>query len=297
MDSNSGTHLQSDFLISFGSLGSRAFHESLTSISGQAFRSNSFGLPSWFISSLKALKKTEIIPHTRDMLSPRNLMRTLLFSLSFQVDATMSLFSAEVDKTTPFLSSLSNVLTGLGFFSAFPFSGLFKIFNEKHPSQWLVSNRMECSMVAFRSHALKRTTAFFSNQYLPSNSLFPTILIRTLHFIPPAEQQLNAAAKSLKPISGAVAGVAIIALFSICFLLHRRHKHHQRQEQSIDELDLSTEHSHKEEEEFDDEDEDFFDLENSRERIKSRDLVDAENENWVSGRIREQGELRTDFDE
>jgi hypothetical protein len=154
---------------------------------------------------------------------------------------------------------------------------------------------MKYSMVAFQSHALKRTSAFFSNQHLPSNSFLRSILIRTLFFIPPAERQLSAAGKSVKPISGAVSGVAIIALFSLCFVLRRRHKLPPIEQQSVDEFDLPAEDSD-EEEEFDDEDENLFDLENSRERTNSKDLLDSEKENWMSGAIRGGGELRMDLD-
>jgi hypothetical protein len=79
-------------------------------------------------------------------------------------------------------------------------------------------------------------------------------------------------------------------------VLRRRRNRPQTEEQTIEELDLQTEHN--EEEELDDEDDHIFDLEDDRDGTNSNVLSESESEseNWVRSRIRGGTELRMDLD-
>jgi hypothetical protein len=109
---------------------------------------------------------------------------------------------------------------------------------------------------------MRKTISRLSNPFHPSLSVLPSSLFATEILGTPGNPELKAAAGSVEVTSGAVgcgALIALIAVFCVVVLFHRKHNRAQT-EKTIDEFDLSTEHRN--EEGSDVEEEHFFDLPN-----------------------------------
>jgi hypothetical protein len=236
-----------------------------------------------------------MIRETKGILS-QNDIESLFLVLSRSVAQTLCFISIKPPETAPVPGSLPNIPTNSHVSPVFPPSRPFNL--ERCSSQYSSSNKRKLSRLALQSQAIEATVSFLSNPLLTTHSDLPSILFPTAWFLTLGNNhQLKVSTESVNVTAVGLSGGALIALIAIvssCFVLHKRHNRSETEEQ-IDEFDLTVEHN--EEEEFDDEDENVFDLEeDDRALSNSNSLSESDSENWVRGPVRRRDDLGMDFD-
>jgi hypothetical protein len=208
------------------------------------------------------ITKSEMPSQTDDLPFSLDLAASQLLSFSRSIPKTLSQFPTKVDQTHPFPVSHENLPSDGNGSSPVIVS---RPFNHNTPSsQWSSSDKGNPSiLIPIQTQSLGGTVTRLSNPFFASLSNLPTNLFATAMFGTLRNPDLKVYVGSVEITSSAVGGASFIALmtiFCVFFLFHRKHNRRQTEKPTGNEFDLSTEHRNEES----DVEEHFFDLPNDR---------------------------------